>query len=284
MIKLNNIHHIYDQDQVVKALSGINLTIRTNEFIGIVGHTGSGKSTFVQLLNGLIIPTEGQVLIDGININQEKKNLKTIRQRVGMVFQYPENQLFEETIYRDVAFGPRNLGLEEEEVEKRVKVALRLVGLDYDEFKDRSPFNLSGGQKRKVAIAGVLAMRPEVLVLDEPTAGLDPQGREQLLNLLQRLYNNYDMTIILISHRMEEIALLCTRVIVMDNGEVILDGTPREVFANRKQMQKIGLDLPEVATILTKLKEKGLKVRTDIFSIPEAAEEIIRELGRNNIC
>ncbi len=283
-IKLKDITHIYDQNESIKALTNVNLSISNNEFIGIVGHTGSGKSTLVQLLNGLIKPTRGKVIVDGTDITSGKRNLKDIRQKIGIVFQYPENQLFEETVYDDIAFGPRNLNLDKEEIEKRVKVALKLVDLNYENFKDRSPFNLSGGQKRKVAIAGVLAMRPQVLILDEPTAGLDPQGRRQLLNLLNRLYNNYEMTVILISHRMEEIALLSTRVIVMDEGKIILDGTPSEVFYSREKMQNLGLDLPQITTILRKLTEKGLNVKTDVFSIPEAAEEILGELRRRETC
>lgn len=283
-IELRDITHIYNQDQSVKALARVNFSIKDSEFIGIVGHTGSGKSTLVQLMNGLIKPTRGKVIIDGIDITAEKTNLKDIRQKIGIVFQYPENQLFEETVYDDIAFGPRNLNLEKEEIKKRVKIALKLVDLDYENFKNRSPFNLSGGQKRKVAIAGVLAMRPQVLILDEPTAGLDPQGRRQLLNLLNRLYHNYEMTVILISHRMEEIALLSTRVIVMDEGKIILDGSPREVFDNREKLQNLGLDLPEITNILRQLTAKGLNVRTDVFSIPEAAEEILRELRRRESC
>ncbi|HOA40514.1 MAG TPA: energy-coupling factor transporter ATPase [Halanaerobiales bacterium] len=278
LIELKNVSHIYDDGQVTEALRNINLTIREREFIGLVGHTGSGKSTLVQLLNGLIKPSTGTITIDGLNITEGKTSLLGIRRKIGLVFQYPEHQLFEETIYGDVAFGPRNLQLEEEEVEIRVREALELVGLDYEEFKDRSPFNLSGGQQRKVAIAGVLAMKPEVLILDEPSAGLDPQGRQQLINLLEYLYEEKGMTIILVSHRMEEIARLSNRVIVMSEGEIIFDDRPEKVFSEVERIRQLGLDLPEITEILWRLNKKGLQVRTDLFSLTEAVEEISKEL------
>ncbi len=282
-IELKNIFHEYNQDQLVKALVDINLSITGSEFIGLVGHTGSGKSTLVQLLNGLIKPTRGQIIIDGIDITAEKVNLNRIRQKIGLVFQYPEHQLFEETVYEDVAFGPRNLDLNEVEVKKRVEESLALVGLEYEKIKDRSPFNLSGGQQRKVAIAGVLAMKPGVLILDEPSAGLDPRGRDQLIDLLYNLHFEYEMTIILISHRMEEIARLATRVLVLDHGKLVLDGSPQEVFSNRKKMQELGLDLPQITDILHRLRERGFdNIRTDIFTISEASREIVTELRRRD--
>ena len=284
LIELKNVSHIYDDGQVTEALRNINLTIREREFIGLVGHTGSGKSTLVQLLNGLIKPSTGTITIDGLNITEGKTSLLGIRRKIGLVFQYPEHQLFEETIYGDVAFGPRNLQLEEEEVEIRVREALELVGLDYEEFKDRSPFNLSGGQQRKVAIAGVLAMKPEVLILDEPSAGLDPQGRQQLINLLEYLYEEKGMTIILVSHRMEEIARLSNRVIVMSEGEIIFDDRPEKVFSEVERIRKLGLDLPEITEILWRLNKKGLQVRTDLFSLTEAVEEISKELRGAEPC
>lgn len=285
LIELKNVSHIYADDfQGTEALKNINLKIRDHEFIGLVGHTGSGKSTLVQLLNGLIKPSSGSVIIDGVNITEEKTGLLGIRRKIGLVFQYPEHQLFEETVFGDVAFGPRNLGLSEEEVEVRVRESLELVGLDYEEFKDRSPFNLSGGQQRKVAIAGVLAMKPEVLILDEPSAGLDPQGRQQLISLLEYLYNKKGMTIILVSHRMEEIAHLANRVIVMSEGEIIFDDNPAKVFSEVERIRELGLDLPEITEILWRLNRKGLKVRTDIFSLAKAVEEISRELRGSEIC
>ncbi len=283
-IEIKGVSHIYEQEQGIKALDEINLTIHENEFIGLVGHTGSGKSTLVQLMNGLIRPTIGQVIVDGIDLTKSKVSLKEIRQKIGLVFQYPEHQLFEETVYNDIAFGPRNLGLDEEEVTSRVKEALDLVGMDYLEFKDRSPFNLSGGQQRKVAIAGVLAMEPRVLILDEPSAGLDPQGREQLIELLQHLYRTYKMTIILISHRMEEIARLSSRVLVMSSGKLVLDGTPEEVYSQVKELRKLALDLPEITEILWRLKNKGLDIQTNIFTISEAIQEITGKLRRVESC
>lgn len=277
-IRVENVTHIYKQEDEHKALDEVNLSIQDNEFIGLIGHTGSGKSTLVQLLNGLIKPTNGSVVVDGQDITKEKTNLKEIRRKIGLVFQYPEHQLFEETVYDDVAFGPRNLGLSNKEIQERVEEAMKLVGLDFAAFKTRSPFNLSGGQQRKVAFAGVLAMKPQALILDEPSAGLDPQGREQLINLLKHLYNQYNMTIILISHRMEEIARLSSRVIVMNQGRITLDGSPQEVFGQVEKIRKLALDLPEITEILWCLKQKGKGVRTNIFTIAEAISEISREM------
>ena len=278
LIELNNVSHVYQDENNVKALKNIDLEISRGEFIGIVGHTGSGKSTLVQLFNGLIIPSSGTVKVNGKNITNEKSNLKETRRHVGLVFQYPEHQLFEETVYQDIAFGPKNLGLKKDEVQERVKEVMGLVGLDYQEFKDRSPFNLSGGQQRKVAIAGVLALKPDVLVLDEPSAGLDPQGRKQLAELLKYLYQELNMTVILISHRMEEIAELATRVIVMHQGEIVIDDNPVEVFSREQKLHKLSLDLPQITEILHRLEEKGLKVNTNLFSISEASAEIIKAL------
>ncbi|PTW00509.1 energy-coupling factor transport system ATP-binding protein [Halanaerobium saccharolyticum] len=278
LIELNNVSHIYQDENNVKALKDINLEISKGEFIGIVGHTGSGKSTLVQLFNGLIIPSSGTVKVNGKNITNEKSNLKETRRHVALVFQYPEHQLFEETVFQDIAFGPKNLGLKKGEIEKRVKEVMDLVGLGYEEFKDRSPFNLSGGQQRKVAIAGVLALKPDVLVLDEPSAGLDPQGRKQLAELLKYLYQELEMTVILISHRMEEIAELASRVIVMHQGEIVIDDTPVKVFSQEQELHKLSLDLPQITEILHRLEEKGLKVNTNLFSISEASAEIIKAL------
>jgi len=278
LIELDNVSHVYQDENNVKALKNIDLEISRGEFIGIVGHTGSGKSTLVQLFNGLIIPSSGTVKVNGKNITNEKSNLKETRRHVGLVFQYPEHQLFEESVYQDIAFGPKNLGLKKEEIKKRVKEVMELVGLNYEEFKDRSPFNLSGGQQRKVAIAGVLALKPDVLVLDEPSAGLDPQGRKQLAELLKYLYQELKMTVILISHRMEEIAELASRVIVMHQGEIVVDDNPVEVFSREKELHKLSLDLPQITEILHRLDEKGLKVNTNLFSISEASAEIIKAL------
>ncbi|MFW5972049.1 MAG: energy-coupling factor transporter ATPase [Bacillota bacterium] len=278
-IEVKNVTHIYNQDNAVKALDDINLVINEGEFIGLVGHTGSGKSTLVQLFNGLIKPTQGQVIIDGVDISDKKGNWKRIRQQIGLVFQYPEHQIFEESIYHDIAFGPRNLNLDENEIKKRVKDSLELMGLDFNKFKDRSPFNLSGGQQRKVAIAGVLAMKPEVLILDEPSAGLDPEGRKQLIDLLRFLHSDTGMTIILISHRMEEIANLADRVIVMNKGQIRLDNIPEKVFNDIEEIRNIGLDLPEITEILWCLKKRGLNINTNIFTVGEAVQEIAEKTG-----
>ncbi len=282
LIELENIRHIYQLDDPVVALDGVDLGIERGEFIGLIGHTGSGKSTLVQLLNGLLKPSEGRILFEGKDINSQEVELKEIRRRVGLVFQYPEHQLFEETVAKDIAFGPKNADLAEEEIDKRVREALDLVGLDFESFKDRSPFNLSGGQQRRIAIAGVLALKPEVLILDEPMAGLDPAGRRKLLELLRHLHRDIEMTIILISHRMEEIARLASRVLVMDRGKIILEGRPAEVFNERERLKDIDLDLPVVTDILKKLKEKGLKVRTDVFALEDARDEILTALEKQS--
>ncbi|NLM98061.1 MAG: energy-coupling factor transporter ATPase [Halanaerobiaceae bacterium] len=284
LIELKNVTHVYEHERGTRVLKNVNLEIRENEFIGLIGHTGSGKSTLAQILNGLIKPSEGNVIIDGIDITKEKVNLQRIRQKIGLVFQYPEHQLFEETVYKDIAFGPGNLELDPEDIEIRVREALELVGLNYEEFKNRSPFNLSGGQQRKVAIAGVLAMKPEVLILDEPTAGLDPQGRRQLMGLLETLYKKEGITVILISHRMEEIARLSTRVIVLCEGKVQFDDSPEKVFAEVEAIKKLSLGLPEITEILHCIKERGFDVRTDIFTIDGAVKEIVSKLRRKDIC
>ncbi len=285
LISLKNVTHIYNkQNQEVKALDNINLNIYKNEFIGLIGPTGSGKSTLVQLFNGLIKPTGGEVYVDGKNITQEKTNLKDIRKKIGLVFQYPEHQLFEENIYKEIAFGPKNMGFDQDLIKKRVKEAVSLVGMNYNDIKDRSPFNLSGGQQRKIAIAGVLAMKPDLLILDEPFAGLDPEGRKQLAALLLRLYRDEKVTLILISHRMDEIARLTTRVIVLNEGKVILNNIPEKVFSQHKKLVEMDLDVPQITEILSKLRDKGLPVRTDLFDLKKAAEEIYEKLrGKINV-
>ena len=227
-----------------KALSDVNLTIHDGEFIGLIGHTGSGKSTLVQHLNGLIMPTSGRVLVDGMDLADKGTDRRAVRQRVGLVFQYPENQLFEETVEKDIAFGPKNLGLDEAEIDRRVRDAMRRVALDYDRLHERSVFELSGGQMRRVAIAGVLAMEPQVLVLDEPCAGLDPRGREEILGLIKRLHEEAGTTIVMVSHSMDDVASLAERVIVMNHGELVMDGAPRDVFACGEELRGMGLDVP----------------------------------------
>ncbi|MFW5984912.1 MAG: energy-coupling factor transporter ATPase [Halanaerobiaceae bacterium] len=278
LISIKDLTHIYEQDPPVKALDKINLDISRGEFIGLIGSTGSGKSTLVQMFNGLIKPTHGQVLINDEDITKNKKKLKGIRQNVGLVFQYPEHQLFEETIYKEIAFGPQNLDLKKDEIRVRVQEALQLVDMDFDSFKDRSPFNLSGGQQRKIALAGVLAMKPDVLILDEPFAGLDPEGRKQLTALLKKLHQEKEMTLILISHRMEEIAYLTTRILVLKDGSIKLEGTPQEVFSKPEILKKMSLDIPQITEVLYRLQKKGLKVRTSFFNVSEAADEIVDKL------
>lgn len=259
-----------------KALSDVNLTIRDGEFIGLIGHTGSGKSTLVQHLNGLIMPTSGRVLVDGMDLADKGTDRRAIRQRVGLVFQYPENQLFEETVEKDIAFGPKNLGLDEAEIDRRVKDAMRRVALDYDRLHDRSVFELSGGQMRRVAIAGVLAMEPQVLVLDEPCAGLDPRGREEILGLIKRLHEEAGTTIVMVSHSMDDVASLADRVIVMNHGEVVMDGAPRDVFACGEELRGMGLDVPQAVLLADRLRERGFDIPEGIYRIEEIKTEIER--------
>lgn len=259
-----------------KALSDVNLTIRDGEFIGLIGHTGSGKSTLVQHLNGLIMPTSGRVLVDGMDLADKATDRRAIRRRVGLVFQYPENQLFEETVEKDIAFGPRNLGLDDAEIDRRVKDAMRRVALDYGRLHDRSVFELSGGQMRRVAIAGVLAMEPQVLVLDEPCAGLDPHGREEILGLVRRLHEEAGTTIVMVSHSMDDVASLAERVIVMNQGEVVMDGAPRDVFACGEELRGMGLDVPQAVQLADKLRERGFDIPEGIYRIEEIKAEIER--------
>lgn len=262
-----------------EALTNVSLEIGDGEFVGIIGPTGSGKSTLVQHFNGLLLPSEGKVYVDGVDLKDKNTQLRAIRQKVGMVFQYPEHQLFGETVLEDVGFGPRNGGLEEGEVIRRVRQALAYVGLDFDELKDHSPFELSGGQKRRVAIAGVLAMEPSVLILDEPTAGLDPQGREQILKEIKDLHTQRGITVILVTHSMEDVARLVDRLIVMERGKVALDGAPLEVFRQAERLKELGLGVPQVTELMHELKSRGLAVNTDILTVEEAEEEIVRVLG-----
>lgn len=260
-----------------KALDDINLTINEGEFVGIVGHTGSGKSTFIQHINGLIKPQEGEVKIFDINLSQKrpKPDLKRLRTEVGMVFQYPEYQLFEDTIEKDIAYGPKNLKLPKEEVKKRVMQSMSLVGLDYDTYKDRSPFDLSGGQKRRVAIAGVIAMKPKVLILDEPTAGLDPYGKEQILNLIVKLKQTISKTIIVISHDMDEITRYCDRLIVFNKSKVAFDMPMNELFTHEKELIDIGLEVPMAVRIAKKLEAKGIKLDRNIITIEDLESAIL---------
>lgn len=272
MIKTENLNYIYQSGMPHEkhALRDINIEIPDGDFTAIIGHTGSGKSTLIQHFNGLIKPTSGKIYINGTDITDTKLNLKEIRRKVGLVFQYPENQLFEETVYKDIAFGPKNIGLSEDEIRERVNEAAELVGID-SELLEKSPFDLSGGQKRRVAIAGVLSMHPEILILDEPSAGLDPKGRDSLLNVLNGLHEKLSMTIILVSHSMEDVARVAKNVIVMNNGSVFMQGTVAEVFEKGNELVKIGLNVPQITMLINRLNEMGAKLPTDIYTVKYAA-------------
>ena len=273
-IKLDHISLDYqDGSRTIHALKDVNLEIQDNQFVGLIGHTGSGKSSLIQHLNGLIRATSGTIYYNGENIYEEGYSMRQLRNKVGLVFQYPEHQLFEVDVFADVCFGPKNQGLSKEEVEQRAKEALALVGLDESYYR-KSPFELSGGQKRRVAIAGVLAMNPEVLVLDEPTAGLDPQGRDEILGQISMLKKERNMTIILVSHSMEDVARYVDRIIVMNQGEVRFDGVPKEVFRHYRELEEIGLAAPQVTYLMQELRGKGASVDTDATTIEEAADSI----------
>ena len=257
-----------------QALKGINFILTDGEFVGLIGPTGSGKSTLIQHFNGLLSPTQGKVLIEGKELGREI-SLRSVRKIVGLVFQFPENQLFAETVFDDVAFGPRNLGFSEAETKREVKEALRIVGLNAEHFKDRSPFSLSGGEMRKVAIAGVLAMKPKILVLDEPTAGLDALGRQEILSYLKYLHQKMGLTIVLVSHNMDEVASLATRIVILNEGETISSGEPKEVFFEAEKLRQVGLDIPQSAALLLALKEKGIDIQTNSFALEETKEIIL---------
>ncbi len=278
-IVLDHVNYIYGEDTqlALKALNDICLTIPDGQFVGIIGHTGSGKSTLMQHLNGLIKATSGHIFYNGEDIYEKDYDMKKLRSKVGLVFQYPEHQLFEIDVFSDVCFGPKNLGLEKEEVELRAKEALKQAGLS-EEFYTQSPFELSGGQKRRVAIAGVLAMKPDVLILDEPTAGLDPKGRDEILQQIKRLQTETGMTILLVSHSMEDVAEYVDRIIVMNKGSVLFDDVPKKVFQHYKELEEIGLAAPKVTYVMHALKQKGLDVDVTATTIEEAAEEIERAM------
>lgn len=286
LIEINNLKHVYSPGLPFekKAVDDISLKIEENEFIGLIGHTGSGKSTFIQHLNGLLKPSSGEIIIDGTRVDKSGSNLTDLRKKVGLVFQYPEYQLFEETIERDIAFGPKNLDISEEEVQERVKASMESVGLDYETYKDKSPFELSGGLKRRVAIAGVLAMEPRVLILDEPTAGLDPRGRDEILSEIKSIHENRKITVILVSHSMEDVAKIAERIIVFDKGKVILDGEPREIFRNEDKLLGVGLGIPQITSLMRTLKNKGLDINEDAITVEEAKESLIKYLrGASNV-
>lgn len=278
-IRIENVNYIYGEGTAYKihALKNINLTIQDGEFIGLIGHTGSGKSTLTQHLNGLVRASSGKIYYNDQDIYEEKFSMKELRSKVGLVFQYPEHQLFEVDVFSDVCFGPKNLGLAKEEVEKRAEEALKSVGLDSSLYK-ASPFELSGGQKRRVAIAGVLAMQPEVLILDEPTAGLDPKGRDEILDEIGKLHQERKITILLVSHSMEDVARYVKRIIVMNQGNVQFDQTPKEVFWHYRELEKIGLAAPQVTYIMNELRQNGFLVDTDSTTVKEAKDSILRAL------
>lgn len=279
-IKVEHLTHIYDKGMPSEsvALDDVSFTAEDGQFIGIIGHTGSGKSTLLQHLNGLLKPDEGTVTVGNVDITQPGISMVEIRKRIGLVFQYPEYQLFEETVAKDVAFGPKNLGLSETEIEERVKEAIELVGLDYATVKDRSPFELSGGQKRRVAIAGVVAMRPEVLILDEPTAGLDPKAHKDVLNMVEEVHRRTGNITIFVSHNMADIARLSDKILVIHNGKLVTKGSPKEVFSQKETLRSVGLDLPPVTEFTEGLRERGINLSATILDVDEAAAQIAEYL------
>lgn len=283
-IEVRDLDHVYSEGMPFEtvALKGISFSIEQGEFAAVIGHTGSGKSTLAQHLNGLLKPASGLVLADGTDINDKTPEARDARRRIGMVFQYPEYQLFEESVLKDVCFAPKNQGFSEEECEARARKALRLVDVDPEKKGGCSPFSLSGGEKRRVAIAGVLAMEPELLILDEPTAGLDPKGHRDILNMIARVRRDRNITIIWISHNMDNVAELASRVLVMDRGQLVMDGTPMEVFSDGKRLSEMGLALPSSAALMKKLAERGFPVNTAALTIRDAEREILRVFGKNN--
>ncbi len=283
-IKLSDVNYTYMKDTPFEktGIKNINLEISEGEFVAIIGHTGSGKSTLVQHLKGLLTPDSGTVIIDDVNINQNTVSAKTAKNKVGIVFQYPEQQLFEETVYKDVTFGPKNMGMPEEKLENIAKQSLEFVSLDYEKYKNRSPFQLSGGQMRKVAIAGVIALKPKYLILDEPAAGLDPVGRDDLFEKISKLYQKTGMTVILISHNMDDVARLAKRLIVMNNGEISIDDKPEKVFKYKEKLVAAGLALPQITELLSKLKQQGLAVEENIIKLDDAIVNIKTAWGVKN--
>lgn len=283
-IEIKDLRYIYGQGTPFEkvALDNVSLKIEDGEFVGLIGHTGSGKSTLIQHINRLVKPYSGKIIVDGQDINSDTIDLKRLRQNVGLVFQYPEHQLFEMTVYKDVAFGPTNMGLTQDEIDKRVKLALQMVGFAYEDIFEKSPFELSGGQKRRVAIAGVLAMSPKVLILDEPTAGLDPKGRDDILNEIKKLHEATHITIILVSHSMEDIARYVDRIVVMDKGKVEMDGTAREVFRHIEKLEKMGLGVPQVTYLIKALEDKGIVKNINAITLDETFETLKALLIKGN--
>lgn len=277
-IQIERLTHAYMTDSPFAsvALDDVSLTIEDGELVGLLGHTGSGKTTLAQHLNGLLKPTSGRVLVDELDLSDKNVNLLEVRRRVGLVFQYPEYQLFEETVAKDIAFGPCNLGLSEEEIDSRVRFAMQEVGLSYDDVAERSPFELSGGQMRRVAIAGVLAMQPKVLVLDEPTAGLDPAGRRSLLSMIRRLHAAGGLTVMMVSHNMDDISSLATRLVVMSKGRLVLTGEPRFVFQHRELLESVGLGIPQAAELTQRLIAEGYRLPSELYQPGEVTEALLR--------
>ena len=283
-IKIENLTHIYMPNSPLekKALDNVNININDGDFVAIIGHTGSGKSTLIQHMNGLLNATSGNIIINDINIAAKGANMIDVRKQVGIVFQYPEYQLFEETIEKDIAFGPKNLALSQEEINARVKKSMEMVGLNFELYKNKSPFEISGGQKRRVAIAGVIAMEPKVLILDEPTAGLDPKGRDDILSQITKLHSTYGMTIVLVSHSMEDVARLADRVIVMNKGKVALEGKPEQVFKEVELLEEIGLGVPQVTYLMRALKKRGFDISDEAYTVEQAKEELLKVFKHSN--
>jgi energy-coupling factor transport system ATP-binding protein len=279
-IEVKNISHIYSEGLPHEsvALYDISFEIADGEFVGIIGHTGSGKSTLLQHLNGLLKPKSGQIVVGGVDITAGKVSMIDVRRRTGLVFQYPEYQLFEETVAKDVAFGPSNLGLPEDQIEKRVEEALGLVGLDYEEFKDKSPFDLSGGEKRKVAIAGVIAMKPEVLILDEPTAGLDPKAHRDILAMIENIHDHEKNITILVTHKMDDVARLADKVMVMESGRLVMNGTPAQIFSRKEELQAMGLSIPEATELIGELRDCGMDLADNVLTLDQAEETLAHYL------
>ena len=279
MIKAENVNYIYQQGLPFErqALYDVNIEIEDGSLVALIGHTGSGKSTLIQHFNALVKPTSGKIIINGIDVTAPKADLRLVRKTVGLVFQYPEHQLFEMTVYKDVAYGPGNLGLSEDEIDKRVREALETVGLG-DEIYEKSPFELSGGQKRRAAIAGVLAMEPEVLILDEPTAGLDPKGRDEILDAIKLMHEKRKITVILVSHSMEDVAKLVDRIVVLAKGKIAVTGTPKEVFAQTEKLESIGLAAPQISYVFSELIQRGYDVPSDVYTVSEATEVLYKFL------
>lgn len=281
-IEIKQLKHVYMPGSPFEtaALNELSLTIHDGEFVGVIGHTGSGKSTLIMHLNGLLKPTGGTVIVDGLDLSSGKEQLREVRRRVGLVFQYPEYQLFEETVLKDVMFGPKNQGLSDEEAERCAREALRMVGLTDEKLYSASPFELSGGQKRRAAIAGVVAMKPQTLILDEPAAGLDPRGREEILSLVRRIHENGARTLIMVSHSMTDVSRLCSRILVLSHGSLVADGTPREVFSDTAAIREAGLELPECARLAERLREAGFPVPSGAFTREDVKRAILQAFGK----